>query len=297
VWAAASLPVLSVDAKTCTRSEVGRAVVPAGMPGRAWVDPTCGGVVVLAIQTLESGGTTLFNVDPAGLSLAAPKVTYDKPSGAGFAAGMVGSMVPAVALDGPSAGKEAVLLPGEPVDVLWRSTRVHPTTTFDGQGHRLSDFGRAVVRARSGRTFVVAAGGVLERDYLAERSGQARRLVDQYAAAVSRWDGDGVVERYRPGATGLVALWVQREYLGVAEHRDEWLDPVGQLYDRPCDERTTSGCGQLWLDWAPLGAHRPADRSVLVGVVDGSKKVGGRDVPRLRVLVRDATTDRLGLAQ
>ena len=73
----------------------------------------------------------------------------------------------------------------------------------------------------------------------------------------------------------------------------DWLDPVGQVVEAPCDDahryELQRPCGRYYLDYSAFGAWWPRDTSTELLVVHaGTERVDGERLPHLRVLVRDA---------
>ena len=69
---------------------------------------------------------------------------------------------------------------------------------------------------------------------------------------------------------------------------------MGQVHDRTCppvgDAKSEGACGPVWLDYSAFGAWWPRSGQSVVGVLDGTETVGGEELPRLRVVVRDVWT-------
>ncbi|MDP7110428.1 MAG: hypothetical protein QGH45_00620 [Myxococcota bacterium] len=165
----------------------------------------------------------------------------------------------------------------------------------------------AVLRTSTGRTVVASGWWQKDEDPILERGGrQLRTLRDRFTGGRALHEGGGIIRDLPPAESLLAGLagsqgWpfqldLDPEYLSGEVFDPAWLDPVGQVWERTCDDRRVRDgdpCGAYYLDYSAFGAWWPDKNTDVLAILDGTETVDGRRLPRLRVLVREPWSNKL----
>ena len=259
-----------------------RGLIPVGLRGQGRrIDHDCGASYVRLDLPGELGGNRYLFTTVDGVSTKPPRTNaWEKaPStGTGWMRGMANSRHRlGVPLDRPDWKFRIRMRPGESFEVL--DARIAVVRTAAGREVLLSPFAVMEQDPLSGKRDRQAARETWERGLAARCSDRPITPVPPAEALLSD-----------PGLTGAVfGLDVHTNDLSGERFVDAWLDPVGQLLERDCSADGVSSdkpCGAYWLDYSALGAWWPERDQELLATFEGIERVDGRELPRLRVLVR-----------
>ncbi len=190
---------------------------------------------------------------------------------------------------------------GRPLD---RPTWETPIPLRDGESVELlekNDYW--VVRTTDGSVLAVRYGAVeLERDptvqgsYGADRKASRERWEAGRKARATSSDpigpiptSDELLDRSKELTGRLYVVELERDWMSDEVYDDAWVDPVEQTLRRTCREGSRrdadEACGTYVVDYRPIGAYWPGNRTVVLVEFTGTKKVAGKATPVLRVLV------------
>ena len=298
VWLTADTP--SVDSwvlRNCEVKLVENVLLPAGLPAHGHVQhDKCGGDWVFLDLHVETGAKAVkYAMVPLdSLSLTPPKhAAWEKlPDGPSMVVyGGRDDPEPSVPLDDPGWDEPYWLGSWEPVTVL--------------------DADAAIVRTEGGRVlqtsrrWLETAPKYLPQDkerFLGHLSyfqkGRVAREGSSKTPLRSVLGAEVLSVEHKSRSGQLFVFRLYPESLHSPQYAAEWMEPIGQIHERACTDRTDrwEGCGAYFLDYSAFGSWRPAKSIIVVGVVDGLKTVGDRQLPRLRVMVRDPFGDRIQVA-
>ncbi len=178
---------------------------------------------------------------------------------------------------------------------------VEPYRLAAGERVQILSENLAVLRTSTGRTVLVSGWWHKDEDPILERGGrQLRTLRDRFTAGRSAHAGGGII-RDLPPAPDLLTnsrAWkdhpfqmdLDPERLSGEVFSADWLDPVGQVWRRSCEDRRVregDPCGAYYLDYTAFGAWWPDNDIDILVLLDGTETVDGERLPRLRVVVRE----------
>jgi len=291
-----AVPVDAWSARECKPKDEG-SPLPAGLRARAHLThDNCGGAWAFLDLEAETGSkaTRSATVRLDQISLAPPKHAGWERLSDGPLRYIYGGRKdpePAVPLDDPSWTELYWLGSWEPVVVL--------------------DAEAAIVRTQGGRVLQTSDRWLEEEPkYLpSDKERYLAHLSYFQAGRVAREQGTTAPLMRVPASEQLLAdrralaghpyvLRIFPEALHSPQYAPEWLEPVGQVSERACVGNVDrwEACGAYYLDYSAFGAWRPEQDLVVVAVADGVQRVDGRDLPRLRVMVRDPFGDRVQVA-
>ena len=282
-WTTADFASIEVDRETCTPTPIDDPAFPAGLP-------------IQVRLAYDACGQQVARVDfPMAVGPRRSKWYYTP-------------------IDGIADSPPRRLRTPDPADTslwLWGSDRSPGIDAIavgsDHPGKRRLPFGLRVkpidpalgwVVTPAGHSVVVDPNVLRDEDPTIAVSQEARRnnlqkLRDGWVRHSSPpvQDTPAADDLLRGRVNDGVTFWFRLDRKDLTWDRafsSEWLDPVGQRVDVPCDDAPT--CGSYWLDYSALGAWWPtrSDQELLV-TLDGTMNRDGDRLPRLRVLVINAT--------
>ena len=263
-------------------SDPERALVPVGLRGQGRViRRDCGLSYVRLELPGELHGKRWLLVARDGVSSRPPRADSwqdARPTAKGWMRDMASSNHRiGIPLDRPDWRVPIKLRPGESFEVL--DARIAVVRTVAGREVLLSPFAVLDSDPLAGKRERQAARDVWER-------GRAARCAERPITPIPTSD-ELLAD---PDLRGTI-YEIELDTDDVSHERFEagWLDPVGQLLQNDCDDRRhrdADPCGAYWLDYSALGAWWPERDTELLARFDGIERIDGRELPRLRVLVR-----------
>ncbi len=271
----------SCELKPYSEEHAHKAKVPAGLRGQGKVvEHSCGLTYVRMELPGELAGKRWLFTTPDGVTTKQPRKTrWDKEPATGSS--WVRDM---------NSSKHKLGIPLDRPD--WEHlVRMRPGETFE-----VIDPDMAVIRTVAGRELLVTPFLLMDKDPLGGKlqrqasrqtweEGRALRCTGRPITGIPP-AAELLADKALEGA--IFAFDLDTDDLSDERFVDAWLDPVGQRLERACDDRRRDDepCGVYWLDYTALGAWWPTrDEDVLV-TFDGTERLDGAKVPRLKVLVR-----------